>query len=145
MKFSSPTLTGLVNPLRAVIALLVLTTSSLLWGQVATQYSWSQSTGTYSAMGAAGVNALFSDAWDDSDVTYTLPFTFNYDETAYTKIRISSNGFFVFGTSISDNNSGGAYVSNSDKKRRRLVGWRRIQGDDIGHVEAADKCCHKHL
>ncbi|HQX31690.1 MAG TPA: hypothetical protein PLE71_16900, partial [Flavobacteriales bacterium] len=122
MKFSSPTLTGLVNPLRAVIALLVLTTSSLLWGQVATQYSWSQSTGTYSAMGAAGVNALFSDAWDDSDVTYTLPFTFNYDETAYTKIRISSNGFFVFGTSISDNNSGGAYVSNSDNSGEFLGG-----------------------
>ncbi len=109
-------------PAKWLFGLLMLGTSPNATAQVAAGYAWTQNAGTYSAVGGAGANALFTDDWDDDDVTITLPFTFYYDGTARTQLTISSNGFVVFGSSVVDNNSGGAYQSTSNAQGVYLSG-----------------------
>ncbi|MBP6575563.1 MAG: hypothetical protein KA230_14010, partial [Flavobacteriales bacterium] len=107
---------------RAAIVLSAFLCSALVHAQVATGYSWSQAAGTYTAVGATGSNALFADNWDDNDVAVTIPWTFNYNGTGYTQIRVSSNGFIVFGGTLNNNNSGEAFVSGTDPSGLYLGG-----------------------
>ncbi|GAB3875841.1 hypothetical protein GCM10028824_32330 [Hymenobacter segetis] len=58
-------------------------------------YGFTQSTGTYTAI----TGTVISTASDDNVVypATTLPFTFTYAGTAYTTLRITSNGYITFG------------------------------------------------
>ncbi len=73
--------------------------------------TFSQSSGTYSPTFASGtgVAANFGTGWDDDQFTYTLPFTFTYNGIAYTQATLSSNGFLVFGGTLSGNGVGTAF------------------------------------
>ncbi|GAB2854321.1 T9SS type A sorting domain-containing protein [Hymenobacter ruber] len=58
-------------------------------------YGFTQTTGTYSAI----TGTVISTSSDDNVVypATTLPFTFTYAGTAYTTLRITSNGYVTFG------------------------------------------------
>ncbi|MBL0036016.1 MAG: hypothetical protein IPP26_09650 [Flavobacteriales bacterium] len=93
-----------------------------------TGYTWSQSAGTYTAVGAADSNALFADGWDDNQTTVTLPFTFNFNGIDYTQVTVSSNGFLVFGNTLNANNTGEAYVGGGDESGLYLGGTATNNG-----------------
>jgi hypothetical protein len=59
-------------------------------------YGFTQTTGTYTPITGT---VLSSGTSDDNSVyaASTLPFTFTYAGTAYTSLRVSSNGFVTFG------------------------------------------------
>jgi hypothetical protein len=63
-------------------------------------YNFSQSTGTYSALGG-GATTAFTLADDERTGNLTIPFTFTYSGTAYTTCRITTNGFLTLGTNPS--------------------------------------------
>lgn len=60
-------------------------------------YTFTSSTGTYTAL--TGGTALVTGAsWDDTASTLiSLPFTFSYNNVAYTSLGINSNGFITLG------------------------------------------------
>jgi hypothetical protein len=81
----------------------------------ANSYTFSQSSGTYTPITPSGTPAAtFGTSFDDVSFTFTLPFTFNFAGTPHTQVTVSSNGFLVFGSSLSANAGGAAYVSTSD-------------------------------
>lgn len=84
----------------ALITIFCFLGFSSAWGQVA-NYTFSQSTGTYSAItsgNSTGFATVHSSGWDDPTVgTGTIPFTFNFNGTGYTSCRIPGNGFITFG------------------------------------------------
>lgn len=58
-------------------------------------YTFAASTTNYVAI--SGTNVV-SGSWDDTNSSLiTLPFTFNYNNTAYTTVGISTNGFITLG------------------------------------------------
>ena len=74
------------------------------WGQVATTYSFQQTTGTYSEitggtlLGTATANAFGTTSLDDNVYAVTgLPFTFTYNGVGYTSFNINTNGYITFG------------------------------------------------
>ena len=74
------------------------------WGQVATTYSFVQTTGTYAditggtLLGTATANAIGTTSLDDNVYAVTgLPFTFTYNGVGYTSFNINSNGYITFG------------------------------------------------
>lgn len=75
------------------VTLLILAQSN--WAQVS-NYSFSQASNTYTAL-ATSTN-LIASGWDDNVAAATLPFTFNFNNTNYTSVNVSSNGFITFGT-----------------------------------------------
>jgi hypothetical protein len=84
---------------------MLLALPALLSAQVAT-YTFSQSSGTYTDLGAGDTTVAFATGTATSsplsldDVIYpgnSLPFTFGYNGTNYTSFTISSNGFITFG------------------------------------------------
>ncbi len=109
------------------------------FAQVATGYTWSQSAGTYTAVGAANANALFPDSWDDNQATVTIPFTFYFDGSGYTQVTVSSNGFLVFGNTLNANNSGEAFVSGTDPSGLYLGGTGTDNGIAAFNVDAAEQ------
>lgn len=59
-------------------------------------YTFAFSTGNYIAL-SGGTN-LFTASWDDgTSSTQTLPFSFNYNGTAYTTLTVNANGFITLG------------------------------------------------
>ena len=64
--------------------------------QLVPYYTFSQNTGTYAAITTGSVYASGTTV-DDQTFAATLPFTFNFDNTAYSQIYISTNGFISFG------------------------------------------------
>src|SRR5207237_9697353 len=76
-------------------------------------YVFSKSTGTYTALSAsrtivftATANATVDPGLGNSQIfSGTIPFNFYYDGTAYTTLKISTNGFVTFGaTSLTTTN-----------------------------------------
>ena len=65
---------------------------------VATDYGWSQTTGTYTAI--TGGTLVTSSCDDTSYNNYTIPFTFTYNGTAYTAFSIQCNGFIALGATV---------------------------------------------
>ncbi len=66
-------------------------------------YSFSQSAGTYTPLATPTV--LFAAGWDDNVASVAIPFTFRFNNVAYTTVRINSNGYVTFGTNLpADNN-----------------------------------------
>jgi hypothetical protein len=64
--------------------------------QVATNYTFSQSTGTYTAITSG--TAHNATQTDNANYSFTIPFTFTYNGTGYTVARPSTNGFLVLGS-----------------------------------------------
>ncbi|HMC96690.1 MAG TPA: hypothetical protein VKG92_03500, partial [Flavobacteriales bacterium] len=110
-----------------VTSLLVASITSTL-AQVATQYTWSQAAGSYTAAGATGSNALFADGWDDAQTVVPIGFTFTFDGVAYTQVVVSSNGFIVFGNALNANDDGDAYVAANDASGLYLGGTATNNG-----------------
>ena len=84
--------------------LLLVGISGGVWGQVATTYSFVQTTGTYAditggtLLGTATANAMGTTSLDDNVYPVTgLPFTFTYNGVGYTSFNINSNGYITFG------------------------------------------------
>jgi uncharacterized repeat protein (TIGR01451 family) len=63
---------------------------------VAADYFWSQTTGTYTEI-TGGTLVTYSCDDSPSYGTYTIPFTFTYNGTAYTTFGIQCNGFIALG------------------------------------------------
>lgn len=61
-----------------------------------TSYGFASSTGTYTPI-TGGTQHSTGSAIDDERFSVTLPFTFNFNGTAYTQIFISENGYISFG------------------------------------------------
>ncbi len=83
------------------IVLIVCSTST--WSQVASNYNFSQLSGTYSAItGGTLANDGFlipSRQFDDDEIEdIPLGFTFNYNGSPYTTVSLSTNGFLTFNT-----------------------------------------------
>ncbi|GAA4352237.1 hypothetical protein GCM10023185_11680 [Hymenobacter saemangeumensis] len=81
-----------------VLAFLLLLGQGRAWAQVTT-YSFSQSSGTYTAIMGTSLNGSTFTA---DDVNYTLaagtiPFTFTFNGTGYTGLTVNTNGYITFG------------------------------------------------
>jgi len=60
-------------------------------------YTFASSSGTYTPL-TGGTTLVSGATWDDSaSALLTLPFTFTYNNSAYTSLGISSNGFITLG------------------------------------------------
>ncbi|MEY2692723.1 MAG: hypothetical protein RIT03_1113, partial [Bacteroidota bacterium] len=68
------------------------------WGQVS-NYTFSQSTGTYTAITGTGV--FTSTTWDDNTAALSLPFTFTFNGIGYSTVNVNSNGYVTFGSTTS--------------------------------------------
>ncbi len=66
---------------------------------VATDYTWSQTTGAYTEITGGTVHGTASND-DTSFNAISLGFTFNYNGVDYTQVSIQSNGFAAMGASV---------------------------------------------
>ena len=64
---------------------------------VATNYSFSQSSTTYSSISATGTQ-LSAATWDNNIYTVTIPWNFSFDGNIQTTLKVSTNGFVTFGS-----------------------------------------------
>lgn len=130
-----------------ILSLFVMLGTSLsmqLEAQVATNYMFSQSVGTYTPIVGGTVVASFTGttgALSMDDVTYTLPagtipFTFNFDGTGYTGLHINSNGFIAFGATAPANATYTPLSSATAYAGAISAHGRDLQG---GFVTAADR------
>ncbi len=98
---------------RLILFFFLLTLAEFTGAQVSS-YSFTQSASTFTALPGGGTRQTGSAEGDDGAVAVSLPFSFNYNGTAYTSVAISSNGFLQMGTAVGANGSGSAYVSASN-------------------------------
>lgn len=91
--------------------------------QVST-YTFSQTTGTYTAI--TGGTVHYSSDFDDGSVNVTLPFSFTFNSTAYSNIWVAANGYIVFGGS-SDPTAGdwgsASVISQTLVTTGAIAGW----------------------
>ncbi len=66
---------------------------------VATDYGWSQTTGTYTEI--AGGTQVTTSCDDTNYPAQSLPFTFTFNATDYTQFSINCNGFIAMGPTVS--------------------------------------------
>ncbi len=78
-----------------LIAVCLITT--LTHAQVSS-YTFSQSSGTYTPVTGTVIHAA---GWDDNVTSAALPFSFNFNGTAYNSVSVNTNGYITFGTTIS--------------------------------------------
>ena len=110
--------------------ILLMTTICSLNSYAQVVPSYVPTTGLVGSTGAASTTpaSIFTTGWDDNAVTMTLPFAFTYNGTPFTQLTISSNGFLVFGSALTPNGSGSAYVSFSDPSGAYLNGTSTNNG-----------------
>ena len=94
------------------------------WGQVS-NYTFSQSTGTYTTYTSTGVPAIGGNALNDDNSynTISLPFAFTYNGTLYpvgSTIGINSNGFIKLGTGIAN-----SYTAINSSNTQVIAGFNR--------------------
>ncbi|MFT3885789.1 MAG: T9SS type A sorting domain-containing protein [Flavobacteriales bacterium] len=83
--------------------LFALMTAGAAMAQVATLYSFAQSSGTWTSItGGTQLNTT-NNSFDDQLYTVTIP-EFFYDGTYYTTMYVSANGFITFGAAPAGNN-----------------------------------------
>lgn len=84
----------------AAILLFVVLLPNRGWGQTLSQYTFSASSGTFSALGAGSTQLTGG----DEDVFNSIPigFTFKYCGVDYSTVSASSNGWLTFGQTISN-------------------------------------------
>ncbi len=89
------------------VLLATLFSAQISFGQVGTNFIFSQSNGAYTDLGTSGTQIAIATANSGAtgldDVVWpiadgTIPFDFIFDGNVYTGCRVSSNGFITFGT-----------------------------------------------
>ncbi|CAD7800704.1 hypothetical protein CHRY9390_00668 [Chryseobacterium aquaeductus] len=121
--------------------LITLFTTASLLGQNASQYSFSQSSGTYTALSSPTV--LGSGASLDNQ-TYNIAstslsgFSFNFAGTNYTSFTVSANGFIGFGPSLMSG-SNYAPISSSTGGNAFVAAY----ADDLGGLSASTQISWK--
>jgi hypothetical protein len=89
--------------MKKLIAFIVLVMCLSMSAQL--NYSFTATSGTYAAI-TTGTTSVHAPGVDDAiSSAITLPFTFQYNCTNYTSIKISSNGWFTFNTGITGSNN----------------------------------------
>lgn len=83
--------------MRKIYLFAALLFSTLIVNAQLTSYGFASSSGTYTPITGGTVHGSGA-ALDDETYAVTLPFTFNFNGTAYTEIFVSANGFVSFGT-----------------------------------------------
>ncbi|XZF15684.1 immunoglobulin domain-containing protein [Chitinophagaceae bacterium MMS25-I14] len=74
----------------------LLLTGSIAYGQALLGYTFSQSSGTYTAITGGTVLGSGS-SLDDERFLVTLPFNFIFEGVTYTQVQVSANGYVSFG------------------------------------------------
>ena len=92
---------------------------------VATDYGWSQSTGTYTEITGGTVHGTASND-DQSFNAVNLGFTFTYNGTAYTQISIQNNGFLAMGATVT---SSYTPLSSGSTNNVAAIFGRDLQGN----------------
>ncbi|MDP3113543.1 MAG: hypothetical protein Q8M98_02080 [Candidatus Cloacimonadaceae bacterium] len=90
------------KPLIIVIAVLCLGLFTSAWA-LAVDYTFAPTAGPYNALTTEGIVAA-TGTWDDTVVVLpveTIPFTFTFNETAYTGLTINPNGYLILGGTVS--------------------------------------------
>jgi hypothetical protein len=85
---------GLYSFKAALVFLFFVFGMSNIGNAQVSNYSFAQSSGTYTAITGG---TLHGTAVDDANYSFTLPFTFTYRGTGYTVARPTTNGFLVLG------------------------------------------------
>lgn len=88
--------------LQLILMLLVFFTAHKSFGQVSS-YTFSQPTGTYTALPTSTV--VHASGWDDNVASVTIPFSFTFNGTGYTSCSVNSNGYITFGGTASAGNN----------------------------------------
>ncbi len=81
------------------------------YGQTAATYNFSQTAGTYTALGGTATTAYTSTDDAVTGTAVTIPFTFTYAGTGYTSLRISTNGFLTLGNATTPGSGGYTPIS----------------------------------
>jgi hypothetical protein len=77
-----------------------LVTNSLVGQGFVTSYTFSQSSGTYTAL--SGGTVVHATTYNDpAPVSIPIPFSFNFDNTNYTSCSVNGNGYITFGATAS--------------------------------------------
>ena len=94
----------------AMVFLLFIGANTGLRAQVSS-YSFAQTSGTYTAL--ASPTTVHASGWDDAIATVTIPFSFTFNNIAYTTASVNSNGYLTFGSTTSTATTGGAIASTA--------------------------------
>lgn len=127
-----------ILPLVRLLSIVVLSLlGTRAFGQVATNYTWSQSAGTYVGITGGSETVATASGYspaglDDVVQTFTIP-SFTYNGVAYTSASISTNGFMTFGTAPTTTNyipiqSSETYGGSISAWGRDLNGFAGIGG-----------------
>jgi hypothetical protein len=87
-----------------ICVLLLILSPMLSYGQGADTYGFSASTRSYSALTGTTDTSLLATDDDAISSVINLPFSFTFSATAYSQIKVSSNGWITFGTTTSNFN-----------------------------------------
>lgn len=101
-----------IKPIKQLACLLILLFSSMGWGQSATNYTFSASSGTYTTL--SGATSITPSDIDDGFFN-GIPIGFNFvmNGTTFTHAHVSTNGWMTLGTSSSNNTISSSTASNS--------------------------------
>jgi hypothetical protein len=137
----------LTHPFQKIPLLLLLLLccgGGAAWSQVST-YSFTSSSGTYTPIPAIAINPLASatatssvGSLDNASFAVTLPFTFNFGNSAFTTAYVSTNGSIGFGSNntvavsaLNDNTPGGAVAAfNTDLRGIFSTTANTVSGND---------------
>lgn len=119
----------LFTPIASIVILSLLVCFSQQGFSQVSEYTFNQSTGTYSEI--SGGTVLFSGAYDDGTANFDLGFDFVYDGTVYTQVQVTPNGYIVFGSTDPTNGSylNAAVISGSLITTGAVAAWA---GDGSG-------------
>ncbi|MCS7075022.1 MAG: hypothetical protein NZ108_11190, partial [Bacteroidia bacterium] len=109
---------------RRVISILTLLTLHFsIYAQVSTNYTFSQSSGTYTSL--TGGTVHFTGNFDDGTAPVTLPFTFTYNGVPYTQVHVTANGYIVFGATDPTNGvwTNASVISGTLVTTGAVAGW----------------------
>ena len=97
---------------RGIVGIIALLLSAFpSFGQLITQYTFSASSGTFTSISGSGTGLGLNSTDEGHSNNVSIGFTFRYCGTNYTTLSVSTNGWLVLGTTISNdlptNNLGG--------------------------------------
>jgi len=123
---------------RSVLILLCLAgVSSAAIAQSVNQYSFSQSSGTYTPISGGTVHFTGTGTnLDDQTYSVTLPFTFTFNGTAYTQVYVSANGYVSFGSTDPGTGTRSAISSSTSG-----FGIAAAYSKDLSGTTAASTTC----
>jgi hypothetical protein len=122
----SPLLNLTVRRMRSWLVLLLCVSGASAYAQVATTYTFSQSTGTYQPISGGSTLGI---ATNDDTGFPNLPigFTFYYNGVNYTQFSVQSNGFIALGTTIASSYTA---ISTAAATNNIIAGLNRdLQGN----------------